>query len=108
MNNQSNFNLPFTNLIEDQITFQNPWHGQVFAITVQLSENGHFSWTEFVEIFGDSLKEARLKLSDLNGNDDIFKKLANIDILSSLKGDWTNAYLSTPHGKPVKIKNRSV
>ena len=42
MNNQSNFNLPFTNLIEDQITFQNPWHGQVFAITVQLSENGIF------------------------------------------------------------------
>jgi len=42
MNNQSNFNLPFTNIIEDQITFQNPWHGQVFAITVQLSENGNF------------------------------------------------------------------
>ena len=36
------------------------------------------------------------------------KKLANIDILSLLKDDWTNAYLSTPHGKPVKIKNRSV
>ena len=69
MNKQSNFNLPFTNLIEDQITFQNPWHGQVFAITVQLSENGNFSWTEFVEIFGNSLKEARLKLSNLNGND---------------------------------------
>jgi nitrile hydratase accessory protein len=121
MNNQSNFNLPFTNLIEDQITFQNPWHGQVFAITVQLSENGNFSWTEFVEIFGNSLKEARLKLSNLNGNDDyfncwltalekmiIFKKLGNIDVLSLLKEDWTKAYLSTPHGKPVKIKNRSV
>ena len=95
MNKKSNFNLPFTNLIEDQVIFQRPWHGQVFAITVQLSENGNFSWTEFVEVFGNSLKEARLKLS-------------NIDILSLLKDDWINAYLSTPHGKPVKIKNRSV
>lgn len=121
MNNQSNFNLPFTNLIEDQITFQNPWHGQVFAITVQLSENGNFSWTEFVEIFGDSLKEARLKLSDLNGNDDYFncwlealeeiiilKEMGNSKILSVLKNDWVNAYLSTPHGDPVKIKQRSI
>ena len=121
MNNQSNFNLPFTNLIEDQITFQNPWHGQVFAITVQLSENGNFSWAEFVEIFGDSLKEARLKLSDLNGNDDYFnswlvaleeiivtKEIANSKILSVLKNDWINAYLSTPHGDPVKIKQRTI
>jgi nitrile hydratase accessory protein len=121
MNNKSNFNLPFINLIEDQVTFQNPWHGQIFAITVQLSENGNFSWTEFVEIFGNTLEEARLKLRNLNGNDDYFncwltalekiiilKKLGNIDTLSLLKDDWTNAYLSTPHGKPVKIKNRSV
>ena len=121
MNSKSNFNLPFTNLVEDQVVFQNPWHGQIFAITVQLSENGNFSWTEFVEIFGISLKEARLKLSDLDGNDDYFncwltalekiiilKKIGDTDILSLLKDDWSKAYLSTPHGKPVKINSRSV
>jgi nitrile hydratase accessory protein len=121
MTSKSNFNLPFTNLVEDQVAFQNPWHGQIFAITVQLSENRNFSWTEFVEIFGISLNEARLKLSDLDGNDDYFncwltalekiiilKKIGDIDILSLLKDDWTKAYLSTPHGKPVKINSRSV
>ena len=121
MNNQSNFHLPFTNLIEDQITFQNPWHGQVFAITVQLSEKGNFTWKEFVEVFGNSLNKARLELNSLDGNDDYFKcwlnaleeiiiskKLGNSNILSLLKKDWTNAYLSTPHGKPVKIKQRSI
>lgn len=121
MNNKPNYNLPFTSKADDQIVFQSPWHSQLFAITVQLSESGNFTWKEFVEIFGKSLNRARIKNENLDGNDDyfncwltalekmiIFKKLANIDILSSLKGDWTNAYLSTPHGKPVKIKNRSV
>ena len=120
MNNQSSFNLPFTNSIEDQITFHNPWHGQVFAITVQLSEKGNFSWAEFVKVFGNVLNKARLELHNLDGNDDYFncwltaleeiiisKKLGNLNGLSLLKDDWTKAYLSTPHGKPVKIKNRS-
>ena len=36
------------------------------------------------------------------------KKISNKDTLMLLKEDWTQAYLSTPHGKPVNIKNRSV
>ena len=47
---KSDYNLPFTNKTEDQIVFQNPWHSQLFAITVQLSEKGNFSWKEFVEV----------------------------------------------------------
>ena len=38
---KSDYNLPFTNKTEDQIVFQNPWHSQLFAITVQMSENGN-------------------------------------------------------------------
>ena len=38
----------------------------------------------------------------------ISKKLVNSNILSLLKKDWTNAYLSTPHGKPVRIKQRNI
>ena len=121
MNNQSNYNLPYTNTFEDQASFQKPWHSQLFAITVQLSEKGNFSWKEFVEVFGRSLNEARLKLNSLDGNDDYFncwlnaleniiisKKLGDLNLLSILKDDWTSAYLSTPHGKPVKIKKRSI
>ena len=37
----------------------------------------------------------------------IIKKISNKDTLILLKEDWTQAYLSTPHGKPVNIKNRS-
>ena len=115
------YNLPFTNKNEDQIVFQNPWHSQSFAITVQLSEKGNFSWKEFVEVFGDSLKKQRSLSKNLDGSNDYFscwlnaleeilivKKISNKDTLMLLKKDWTQAYLSTPHGKPVNIKNRSV
>ena len=118
---KSDYNLPFTNKTEDQIVFQNPWHSQLFAITVQLSEKGNFSWKEFVEVFGVTFKKQRSLSNNLDGSNDYFscwldaleeiliiKKISDQDALMSLKEDWTQAYLSTPHGKPVNIKNRSV
>ena len=118
---KSDYNLPFTKKTEDQIVFQNPWHSQLFAITVQLSEKGNFSWKEFVEVFGESLKKQRSLSKELDGRNDYFscwlnapeeiliiKKISNQDTLMLLKKDWTQAYLSTPHGKPVNIRNRSV
>ena len=116
MSNQSNFSLPFINTSRDDIVFQSPWHSQLFAITVQLSEQGNFLWTEFVEIFGESLNQARLKIKSLDGNDNYFncwlnalekiivdKNIGSLQSLSLLKEDWTKAYLTTPHGQPVKI-----
>ena len=117
----SDYNLPFTNKTKDQIVFQNPWHSQLFAITVQMSEKGNFSWKEFVEVFGESLKKQRSLSNNLDGSNDYFscwlnaleeiliiKKISNQKTLMQLKEDWTQAYLSTPHGKPVHIKSRSV
>jgi len=114
-------NLPFTNKKSDQVVFQNPWHSQLFAITVQLSEKGNFSWKEFVKVFGENLKKERLHTKNLDGSDDYFtcwlnaleeilieKKISNQNTLNLLKEGWTQAYLSTPHGKPVNIKNSNV
>ena len=121
MNYKPNYKLPFTSKTDNQIVFQSPWHSQLFAITVQLSESGNFSWKEFVDYFGKSLNRARIHKEDLDGNDDYFnswlvaleeiivtKEIANSKILSVLKNDWINAYLSTPHGDPVKIKQRTI
>jgi nitrile hydratase accessory protein len=116
MSNQSNFSLPFINTSQEDIVFQSPWHSQLFAITVQLSEQGNFLWTEFAEIFGESLNQARLKIKSLDGNDNYFncwlnalekiivdKNMGSLENLSLLKENWTKAYLATPHGQPVKI-----
>ena len=69
---KSDYNLPFTNKTVDQIIFQNPWHSQLFAITVQMSEKGNFSWKEFVEVFGESLKKQRSLAKNLDGSNDYF------------------------------------
>ena len=116
---KSGYNLPFTNKNEEEIVFQNPWHSQLFAITVQLSEKGNFSWKEFVKAFGEALKKERLHAKDLDGKNDYFscwlnaleelliaKGISDQNTLILLKEDWTKAYLTTPHGKPVHIKNR--
>ena len=121
MKMKSGYSLPFTNKNEDQVVFQDPWHSQLFAITVQLSEKGHFSWKAFVKVFGEALKKERLPTKNLDGSNDYFscwlnaleeilieKKISNQNTLILLKEEWTQAYLSTPHGKPVNIKNRSV
>ena len=121
MKNKPNYKLPFTSNTDDQIVFQSPWHSQLFAMTVQLSESGNFTWKEFVDVFGKSLNRARIKKENLDGNDDYFncwlealeeiivsKEIGDPKILSVLKKDWINAYLSTPHGDPVKIKQRSI
>src|SRR5210317_484117 len=100
MNNKPNYKLPFTSKTDNQIVFQSPWHGQLFAITVQLSESGNFSWKEFVDYFGSWL----VALEEII----VTKEIANSKILSVLKNDWINAYLSTPHGDPVKIKQRTI
>ena len=81
---------------------------------------GNFSWKDFVEVFGESLKKHRSNKKNLDGSDDYFscwlnaleeiliiKKISNQDTLILLKEDWTKAYLSTPHGNPVNIKKRS-
>ena len=121
MSTKSDYNLPYLKIVQKDMVFQSPWHSQLFAMTIQLSEQRNFLWNEFVEIFGVSLNKARLKLTVLDGNDDYFncwltaleqiivlKNMGSLQVLSLLKDDWTQAYLSTPHGEPVKIKSRKI
>ena len=36
--------------------FQKPWHAQIFAITVSLSENKVFEWSEFSDFLAHEIK----------------------------------------------------
>ena len=96
--------------------FAEPWHAQVFALTVHLHDTGRFSWPAWAERFGATL--ARHGLSkELDGGDDYFA--AWLETLeAALAGDgaapaaevevlraaWEEAYLSTPHGQPVHLR----
>lgn len=95
--------------------FDEPWHAQVFALTVAMSEAGRFGWPEWTQAFGATL--ARHGLSrDLDGGEDYYtawletlesllaaKGLAAPDQVATLRDAWEAAYLATPHGHPVRL-----
>lgn len=104
--------------------FCEPWQAQVFVFALKLSEAGHFTWTEWSEHFGAHLKAAA---AAKNAPDDdrsmpavdspeyygvwldalesllAQRGLASMSDLAALKAAWTEAYLHTPHGMPVKL-----
>lgn len=102
----------------DEPVFTEPWHAQLFAITVKLSEAGHFTWPEWTERFGAFSKRSSENGAPKDGSTyyDIWlealesllieSNLASQSVLHELKQGWTEAYLETPHGQPVKLKNR--
>ncbi|MCI5094724.1 MAG: nitrile hydratase accessory protein [Rhodobacteraceae bacterium] len=99
--------------------FQEPWHAQAFALTVSLNESGAFTWADWVGRFSQTLKQHGLS-KDLDGGDDYFAAwletleqvleesgAANPAERDDTKAAWTRAYLSTPHGQPVKLPDQS-
>lgn len=95
--------------------FEAPWHAQVFALTVHLNEAGHFEWGTWAERFGATLKRHGLT-RELNGGEDYFAAwletlesfldeigMAAPADVAALREAWEAAYLSTPHGAPVKL-----
>ncbi len=97
--------------------FSEPWHAQLFALTVKLNEDGHFAWPDWAARFSDTLKAHGLH-KDLDGGDDYFNAWldtlegmlaesgqAGRDEAATMKAAWEQAYLTTPHGAPVHLKN---
>ncbi|MCE8517956.1 nitrile hydratase accessory protein [Ruegeria pomeroyi] len=95
--------------------FAEPWHAQVFALTVHLNEAGRFTWAEWVDRFSATLKRHGLS-RDLDGGADYFNAwLETLETLLSEAGEaapeeraetraaWELAYLTTPHGQPVRL-----
>lgn len=95
--------------------FAEPWHAQLFALTVHLNEIGQFSWPDWAAAFSETL--ARHGLSrDLDGGDDYFtawletlekllvsQGLTRPDAIEHVRATWERAYLNTPHGAPVHL-----
>jgi nitrile hydratase accessory protein len=111
-------------LAQSERVFSEPWQAQVFALAMNLAEAGHFTWTEWSQQFGAHLKAAAAAkgVSDddtpmpavdspeyyavwLDALESLLiqRGLASADDLAALKQAWTEAYLCTPHGKPVVL-----
>lgn len=95
--------------------FEEPWHAQVFALTVHLNESGQLDWSDWAARFGATLKRHGMS-KELNGGDDYFtawletleailaeEGTAPVEAVDLTKNAWERAYLTTPHGAPVKL-----
>ena len=100
---------------ETEPVFAEPWLAQLFAVTHTLASGGRFAWSDWADHF-----TAALKLADDTGAPKdgtayydvwlaafeeflIDRGLADTAGLADLKRGWTDAYLATPHGKPVEL-----
>ena len=95
--------------------FAEPWQAQAFAIAVQLSAAGHFTWTEWTTALGEQL-QAAMEHGKPDDGSRYFehwlaalehlvaeKKLTDLTALRERKAAWADAYRRTPHGQPVEL-----
>jgi len=95
--------------------FAEPWQAQAFALAVQLSAAGRFSWTEWTTALGAQLQAAADR-GEPNDGSRYFehwlaalehlvaeKQLTDRTALNERKAAWADAYRHTPHGHPVEL-----
>jgi nitrile hydratase accessory protein len=95
--------------------FAEPWQAQAFAIAVQLSAEGHFTWTEWTTALGEQL-DAAVRRGEPDDGSRYYeywiaalenlvadKQLTDVTALTERKEAWAEAYRHTPHGQPVEL-----
>ena len=95
--------------------FAEPWQAQAFALAVRLSEEGHFTWDEWATTLSEEITKAQAS-GDPDLGDTYYEHwVAALERLCAEKGlvpgdsldlrteEWRQAYLNTPHGKPIEL-----
>ena len=107
--------LPRLRRDADGPVFAEPWQAQAFALAVNLSEQGRFTWKEWAAALADELKAAATAGEPDDGSRYYHHWLAALERLVTAKGlaepealvarkeAWAEAYRRTPHGKPVEL-----
>lgn len=104
---------PILNQLEltrpDERVFDEPWQATAFAMVVKLHEGGLFAWSEWAETLGAEISADRDRPyyeSWLAALERILaaKGVAGAAELGALKDAWRDAYIHTPHGKPVRLR----
>jgi nitrile hydratase accessory protein len=111
--------LPSLPKDENGPVFAEPWQAQAFAMAVELSARGHFTWKEWAAALAEELKSAAARGEPDNGSRYYehwlaalerlvsAKALTNREELTDRKEAWADAYRHTPHGKPVELHKTS-
>ena len=96
--------------------FAEPWEAQAFALAVELSAQGHFSWKEWATALAAELTAAAGRGEADDGSRYYVHWLTALERLHAAKGitdpvaltarkdAWAEAYRRTPHGRPVELR----
>ncbi len=100
---------------DDGPVFNEPWEAHAFALALTLHEQGLFTWTEWADALGAEI-EAAQRAGDPDRGDTYYHHWLNVleklttgkgvldaAALSQRKRQWRQAYLRTPHGRPVEL-----
>ena len=105
--------------VDGEPAFAEPWEAQVLALADTLVQNGLFSAAAWSDALGAELRraaaggEADNQLTyyscALRALESLVAQYSDIDTsaMKDMRRDWEQAYLSTPHGQPVELKNRN-
>lgn len=105
---------------KDGPVFAEPWEAQAFAIAVNLSQRGHFSWREWTIVLGEELAAAANRGEFRMGEGYyqcwlralermvVSKGLADQAFLDRRKEAWADSYRHTPHGAVVELHEHAV
>ncbi|MDD9889186.1 MAG: nitrile hydratase accessory protein [Gammaproteobacteria bacterium] len=107
--------LPSLPRDEEGPVFAEPWQAQAFAMAVDLSKQGLFSWKEWAQALADELKLAAERGDPDDGSRYYYhwvtaleklilaKNVAAQTELTDIKSAWEQTYLRTPHGEAVEL-----
>ncbi|MDX2268174.1 MAG: nitrile hydratase accessory protein [Bryobacter sp.] len=91
--------------------FSEPWQAYAFALAVQLSQQGHFTWAEWAASLAEELAKeqddgSRYYEIWLRNLEKVVtaKGLLSLEGMLARKEAWADAYRHTPHGQPVELK----
>ncbi len=108
--------LPALPRNEDGPVFEEPWQAQAFALAIELSAQGHFSWTTWARELAHELASAASRGEPDDGSSYyhhwvsalerlvVERGLSDSPALAERKEAWTEAYRHTPHGQPVELR----
>ena len=95
--------------------FAEPWQARAFACAVELNRRGLYSWREWVQALSAEIAAHPAHPGEDPGAAYHRQWLATLEKLAHQKeiaspsdidtrvGEWRRAYLSTPHGQPVRL-----
>ena len=100
--------------------FDEAWQAQALAMADNLVKSGLFSVDDWSNALGQALKESADRadvdsqqtyyLCVLKTLEKLIADHSGIDatMMVSKRQDWQQAYLSTPHGEPVTLNEKSI